>query len=123
MIIDCISDLHGHYPKLECGDLLIVAGDVDPPNEHWMDHSFINWLEKQPYKKKIFVAGNHDNRQVSHPWNAFDYEYLCDSGTEFEYWEEEPHPASTDFVSIDALCHTKKSSKSGDRRGQNPSKA
>ncbi len=28
MIIDCISDLHGYYPKLEGGDLLIVAGDL-----------------------------------------------------------------------------------------------
>lgn len=28
MIIDCISDLHGEYPILEGGDLLIVAGDL-----------------------------------------------------------------------------------------------
>jgi Icc-related predicted phosphoesterase len=28
MIIDCISDLHGAQPKLEGGDLLIVAGDL-----------------------------------------------------------------------------------------------
>ena len=28
MIIDCISDLHGAYPHLEGGDLLIVGGDL-----------------------------------------------------------------------------------------------
>ena len=28
MIIDCISDLHGFYPKLEGSDLLIIAGDL-----------------------------------------------------------------------------------------------
>ena len=28
MIVDRISDLHGHYPQLEGGDLLIVAGDL-----------------------------------------------------------------------------------------------
>jgi len=28
MIIDCISDLHGYYPELEGGDLLIIAGDL-----------------------------------------------------------------------------------------------
>lgn len=27
MIIDFISDTHGHYPELEGGDLLIVAGN------------------------------------------------------------------------------------------------
>lgn len=37
MIIDCISDLHGYYPELGGGDLLIVAGDLtarDTPEEH-----------------------------------------------------------------------------------------
>ena len=36
MIIDCISDLHGFFPKLEGGDLLIIAGDLtarDKPEE------------------------------------------------------------------------------------------
>jgi hypothetical protein len=28
MIIDCIADLHGHYPKLDGGDLLIICGDL-----------------------------------------------------------------------------------------------
>ena len=26
IIIDCIGCLHGHYPKLEGGDLLIITG-------------------------------------------------------------------------------------------------
>ena len=38
MIIDCLSDLHGHYPSLDGGDLLIVAGDLtarDKLEEHY----------------------------------------------------------------------------------------
>ena len=34
MIIDCIADLHGHYPKLEGGDLLIVAGDLTAEHKY-----------------------------------------------------------------------------------------
>jgi len=28
MEITCVSDLHGYYPELPGGDLLIVAGDL-----------------------------------------------------------------------------------------------
>jgi hypothetical protein len=28
MDVTCISDLHGYLPKLEGGDLLIIAGDM-----------------------------------------------------------------------------------------------
>lgn len=61
MKIDCISDLHGYYPKLNGGDLLLIAGDLtkrDQPQEHI---EFSEWLDVQPYTKKIVVAGNHDN--------------------------------------------------------------
>ena len=56
MIIDCISDLHGYYPELEGGDLLIVAGDLtarDDENEHEIE--FAQWFLTQRYKYKIFI--------------------------------------------------------------------
>lgn len=88
MIIDCISDMHGHYPKLEGGDLLIVAGDLtarDSENEMAL---FDYWLNEQNYKKKIVIAGNHDNVLSENRIKLQFCEYLCDSGTEFEH--EEP---------------------------------
>jgi len=92
MIIDCVADLHGFLPKLEGGDLLIVAGDLtarDTPEEHIL---FQIWLHDQNYKNKVVVAGNHDNRLHKLPFQGIkrQYEemgetYLCDSGTEFSY--------------------------------------
>lgn len=90
MKVDCISDLHGYYPKLEGGDLLIVAGDLtarDTENQH---DDFFVWINNQPYKKKIFIAGNHDNyiqvnnKKFIKTLQNSDLEYLCDSGTEYE---------------------------------------
>lgn len=88
MIIDCISDLIGFYPKLDGGDLLIVAGNLtarDDPFE-WM--KFLIWLDEQKYNKKIFISGNHDVilQKKGCPPEILpeNTEYLCDSGTEFE---------------------------------------
>jgi Icc-related predicted phosphoesterase len=98
MIIDAISDLHGHYPTLEGGDLLIVAGDLTARDTQEQLDEFDNWLVHQPYKKKIFIAGNHDNLLIDETPRKYMMgnskkwvercEYLRDSGTEFEYWEE-----------------------------------
>lgn len=88
MIIDCVADLHGHYPQLEGGDLLIVAGDwtaFDTPDQVL---KFGIWLNEQNYKRKIVIAGNHDNMVQTTPrilggMPDFVMTYLCDSGTEF----------------------------------------
>lgn len=87
MIVDCVSDLHGYYPKIEGGDLLIVAGDLtarDEPIEHAY---FCDWLNECDHKKKVVIGGNHDNFLQKIP-EFFEViglcDYLCDSGTEFE---------------------------------------
>lgn len=88
MIIDCISDLHGTYPELEGGDLLIVAGDLTARDEPKQHREFTDWLFEQDYKRKMFIAGNHDGflqrTPEYHLKREFNVEYLCDSGTEFE---------------------------------------
>ncbi len=88
MIIDCISDLHGHYPQLEGGDLLIVGGDLTATDDIDEYLHFMEWLDDQEYKKIIIISGNHDvllTDEKLNPKNLFHpYDYLCDSGTEFE---------------------------------------
>jgi len=88
MIIDIISDLHGYCPELEGGNLLIVAGDLTARDTWKQREVFLEWLNGQNYKKKVFITGNHD-----YVFQYFDEEdslnypsinYLCDSGTEFE---------------------------------------
>src|SRR4051812_14904912 len=116
MIVDCVADLHGHYPELEGGDLLIVAGDLTKDDGASAALEFLSWLQWQKYTKKIFIAGNQDN-WLPGPWPGgtkgpfredktfYDFDYLCDSGTEFEYEEQVPHPSSTKSVSIDVLMY------------------
>lgn len=64
-----ISDIHGHLPKdLPDGDILCIAGDILPLDVQrdfvrsisWFLLEFKPWAEALPYKKVIFVAGNHD---------------------------------------------------------------
>lgn len=107
MIIDCISDLHGHYPKLEGGDLLIVAGDLT--GRHTFGEfafEFLTWLEKQLYKKKIVVGGNHDTFLGLGAEKLIDKfgDYLFDSGTEFEELKMWGSPWTKTFPNMNTHC-------------------
>lgn len=107
MIIDCISDLHGEYPTLKGGDLLIVAGDLTAIDTHVEYLKFFSWLHKQDYKHYIFIAGNHDNLiqkgevPTQSLWNT---SYLCDSGTEFEGLKIWGSPWTAQFPRINPKC-------------------
>ena len=92
LLIDCISDTHGYEPKLPGGDILLHTGDFSQGRGSLQETiKFLQWLDVQPYKRKILVAGNHDficerdpglfqtlvNRQKS-------IIYLMDSGTNID---------------------------------------
>jgi Icc-related predicted phosphoesterase len=105
MIIDCISDLHGAYPHLEGGDLLIVGGDLtsrDSVQEHL---EFAIWLANQDYKKIILIAGNHDNHLKRWlPMKIDNLDYLCDSGCEFEGLKIWGSPWTKTFPNMNPHC-------------------
>lgn len=122
MIIDCIADLHGHYPKLEGGDLLIVAGDLTARDEPMQYKNFFDWMINQNYRCKILVGGNHDNylqrtcmygevsKYLGRQYNENDdligygYYYLCDSGTEFEGLKIYGSPWTKTFPGMNPKC-------------------
>jgi hypothetical protein len=98
MIIDCIGCLHGYQPKLDCGDILIVTGDLTARGTLEEYLQFNVWLKEQDYKIKLVIAGNHDPLVQSgfeckiaddyiailKPILANGCVYLEDSGAEFD---------------------------------------
>ncbi len=60
--IVCISDTHTQHAKLNlpAADILIHSGDWTHRGEQNNTIRFLKWFEKQDYKHKIFIAGNHD---------------------------------------------------------------
>lgn len=114
MIIDCVADLHGYYPKMQGGDLLIIAGDCTSNDKIPSWNKYFDWLDQQQYRKKIMIAGNHDN--FCKQWalsNDSIYEalvgrpsvsYLCDSGEEFEGFKIWGSPWTSRFEGINPHC-------------------
>lgn len=113
MIVDCVADLHGHYPELPGGDLLIVAGDF---TAHDISREYIEfglWVARQKYKKKVLVAGNHDNlieltpgilQEIDPQKPCLPWSYLCDSGTEFQGLKIWGSPWTKLFKGMNPYC-------------------
>lgn len=109
MKIDCISDLHGFFPILKGGDLLIISGDLtarDTEEEHAL---FIKWANEQDYRKIVFISGNHDfylekesERILKDACGKI--EYLCDSETSFEGLNIWGTPWSLSFEGQNEQC-------------------
>lgn len=107
MIIDCISDLHGYYPKLEGGDLLIVGGDLTARDTQTEYFRCFDWIHEQNYRKKILIAGNHDNEIQKQNYKGpieKDFDYLSDSGTEFEGFKIWGSPWTKTFPGMNPHC-------------------
>ena len=107
MKITCIADLHGFYPKLDGGDLLIVAGDLTARDLPYERHRFLQWFFEQNYRKKIWIAGNHDNSLIGLKFTLTrldSVEYLCDSGTEFEGLKIWGVPWTPRFIGMNPHC-------------------
>jgi Icc-related predicted phosphoesterase len=67
MKIVAIADQHGYFPKIEPCELLIIAGDICPWDDHsifhqahWLDTHFRWWLKEVEAEKIIGIWGNHD---------------------------------------------------------------
>lgn len=90
MRILATSDLHGYLPEIEPCDILILAGDIAPdfgwsveaniPQQRdWFSVKFRPWLQRQPAKHIIGIAGNHDFAlQHTNIGRELPWEYLCD---------------------------------------------
>ena len=62
MDLTIIADTHGLHDeiKLSPGTMLIHAGDITEFGIEEEVIDFLQWFAEQPFKYKIFIAGNHD---------------------------------------------------------------
>ncbi len=67
MRVAATADLHGFLPPVPDCDLLVLAGDLAPADDHgigrqqaWLDGPFRWWLEELPATHVVGIAGNHD---------------------------------------------------------------
>ena len=94
MKIVAVSDLHGTLPVIPPCDLLLIGGDICPITNHkvafqgeWLGREFRAWLAKQPARKIVGIAGNHDFVFEQRPDlvpGDLPWTYLQDSAADWE---------------------------------------
>ena len=91
MVVAMVSDIHGQLPEIPACDLLLLAGDICPEEDHslkyqarWLGNDFREWLEGLAADNVVACAGNHDylfdlapDLVPELPWT-----YLKDSGAQ-----------------------------------------
>lgn len=55
-----ISDTHGYQMPLPDGDILIHAGDLTGNGTFYAVQRELDWLNRQPHRHVVIIAGNHD---------------------------------------------------------------
>lgn len=105
--ITAVSDLHGHTPKTDGGDILIVAGDLTASDKPVQYERFFQWLYHQEYDHKIVVAGNHDGwievRDIAiHTFPGCIY--LENEGIEIDGINIWGSPHTKKFIGVNPLC-------------------
>lgn len=94
-----LSDLHGHLPRIESCELVLLAGDIVPLNIQfdnaastlWFLDEFTKWIDSLPCDEVIMIAGNHDKliERASFIIHAVesktDFKLTYLSGTTYEY--------------------------------------
>ena len=88
MKICCLSDIHGHLPKVPDCDLLLLGGDYcrDHKNKVWYFKEFAIWIEELSERMQVVgVAGNHDFVAEKDPGclKPLKWKYLEDSSTTY----------------------------------------
>lgn len=90
MKICCISDLHGHQPKLQESDLILISGDLTESGKESEIYEFWKYIEKQVSpicKDVVIIAGNHDfyfEKQNIKPFKRNNIHYLYNSSTKVQ---------------------------------------
>ena len=107
MKVAAISDLHGFLPDVPPCDLLLVAGDVCPVEDHdlayqrgWLEGPFSDWLRGLDAREIVGIAGNHDFVAQADPdlMRALPWTYLFDESVEIGGIRIHGSPWTTTFM-------------------------
>lgn len=99
-----LSDTHEQHEGVEVpdGDVLIHCGDGTVFGGKSATKSWMEWMERQPHKHKLFISGNHDFL-AEQRWSTFKYLlyqhdnliYLQNTGVELDgikFWGSPVQP-------------------------------